>query len=163
MICLPLPFWVLHAVPPLPVVGFSMGVLGTSAVFSGPGGQPWPNCIKQAVFLARLCLCSLQGSSRALCFRWALHPCRAHQALPLTCHVGLAKGLFKGLPGSHAEARIVLRCHVSLILGTSPKMMSSEGQSPGAHCTGVNKPYIQDSCVPLSPLPSECLELLLHH
>lgn len=153
MICLPLPFWVLHAVPPLPVVGFSMGVLGTSAVFSGPGGQPWPyyretrpNCIKQAVFLARMCLCSLQGSSsRVLCLRWTLHLYRAHQALPLTCHVGLAKGLFKGLPGSHAEAHIVLRYHVSLVLGTSPKVMNSEGQSPGVHCTGVNKPYIQDS------------------
>lgn len=36
MICLPLPFWVLHAVPPLPVVGFSMG---------GPG---YLSCILRA-------------------------------------------------------------------------------------------------------------------
>lgn len=153
MICLPLTFWVLHAVPPLPVVGFSMRVLGTSAVFSEPGGWPRPfcrearpNCIKQAVFLARLPLYppGIIFQSPVLSLASAPVPHTLSFAIYMRC--GPCQGFIQGASWeSCATAGIVLRYHVSLILGTSPELMSSEGQSPGAHCTGVNKPYIQDS------------------
>lgn len=54
------------------------------------------------------------------CAFTGLYDFTKHQALPRTCHLGLAKGYFKGHSGS-----LVVRHHVSPVLGTGSKVMSS--------------------------------------
>lgn len=91
MICLPLPSWVLHAVPPSPSGKFQHGCPGYLNCILRPGGWLWPYCrearpicVTQAGLVC-FSVCSLQGPSSGVpCFCTGLFGFTKHTKL---CHL----------------------------------------------------------------------------